>query len=156
MSFENSQLECGLYKNLPQFDQNSGNNSTFISNSDLDAANLKKKKLASQERVVGNTCLIAMGILISLVGMMFAFLSFICIFHRCQVSKLSIVSTAPLGSVLTISQVTSHIAPLCVPITMRLFSYLLSDQWLKSSLNEGPNRPSPMQYVWILDYSLPF
>jgi hypothetical protein len=102
---------------------------------------------ASRKRVLLNTCLIATAILIALVGMIFVFLSFICVFHQCQFSRLSVVSTAPLGRVLTISQVTSHVAPLAVPIIMGLFSYLLSAQWLKSSADAGPNRPSPMQCV---------
>lgn len=104
---------------------------------------------ASRERVVRRTCLIATGILVCLVGMIFAFLSFICVFHQCQISNHSVISTAPLGQVLTISQVTSHVAPLSLPIIMGLFSYLLSARWLRSSTNGGPDQPSPTQYVQL-------
>ncbi|PPQ97614.1 hypothetical protein CVT26_002372 [Gymnopilus dilepis] len=100
---------------------------------------------ASQKRVARNTCLIAIGILLALFGLIFALLLFICVFHQCQASRLSIVSTAPLGRVLTISQVASHVAPVSVPIIMGLFAYFLSAKWVVSSVNGGPNRPSPMQ-----------
>jgi hypothetical protein len=166
------------YNPLPQHEQHTHNNPTSMQNEDgpsstpvnpVDAAErgsstsvdlaakdlVNAKNCASQKRVVQNTCLIAMGISITLVGMMVAFFSFICVFHQCKFSELSIVSTAPLGRVLTISQVTSHIATLSVPIIMGPFSYLLSVQWLKSSADGGPNRPSPMQYVWILDFHFP-
>ncbi|KIM38940.1 hypothetical protein M413DRAFT_29853 [Hebeloma cylindrosporum] len=130
---------------LPQ-QHPSYNGSTFTQKSEGPPSTLlDAQQRASRKRAVRNTCLIATGILITLIGMMFAFLSFICIFHQCNVSKLSIVSTAPLGRVLTISQVTSHIAPLSVPIIMGLFSYLLSVRWLRSSVDGGPNRPSPRQ-----------
>ncbi|KDR73867.1 hypothetical protein GALMADRAFT_227626 [Galerina marginata CBS 339.88] len=111
----------------------------------LSSTLLAAQERASQKRVILTTCLIATAILISIVGMILAFLSFICVFHQCQVSSLSIVSTAPLGLVLTISQVTSHVAPLSVPIIMGIFSYLLSARWLISSTDGGRNRPSPMQ-----------
>ena len=151
MSYGNSQHQ---YATVPLSHlQQLYNGSTFTQKSDGPSSTLvTAQESASRKRVVRNTCLITTGILISLVGMMFAFLSFICIFHQCHISKDSIVSTAPLGRVLTISQVTSHVAPLSVPIIMGLFSYLLSVQWLKSSADGGPNRPSPMQYVWILKF----
>lgn len=122
------------------------NEPLFAQNSD----NVLSKLLAAQERaakkrVVKRTTVIAAGIVVCTVGMIFAFLSYICLFHDCQVSRTAIISTAPLGPVLTISQVTSHVAPLSVPLVMGLLSYLLSAQWLKSSVNGGPNRPSPMQ-----------
>ncbi|KDR68207.1 hypothetical protein GALMADRAFT_272694 [Galerina marginata CBS 339.88] len=106
---------------------------------------LAAQERASRKRVARTTCLIATGILISTLGMVFAFLSFICVFHRCQASSRSVVTTAPLGPVLTISQVTSHVAPLSVPLIMGLLSYLLSAMWLRSSIDGGPNCPSPMQ-----------
>lgn len=155
MSYGQSQYQYAAVPLSQQ--QHFYNGSTFTQKSGGPSSTLvTAQEGASQKWVVRNTCLVATGILISLVGMMFAFLSFVCIFHQCQVSKVSIVSTAPLGRVLTISQVTSHVAPLSVPIIMGLFSYLLSVQWLKSSADGGPNRPSPMQYVWILDFSLSF
>jgi len=115
----------------------------------LSSTLLAVQQRASRRRVVRTTCLIATCILITLIGMTFAFLSFLCIFHQCQVSNLSIISTAPLGRVLTISQVTSHVVPFSVPIIMGLFSYLLSARWLRSSVKGDVNRPTPMQYVWI-------
>ena len=155
MSYGHSQYQYAAVPISQQ--QNFYNGSTFTQKSDGPPSTLvAAQEGASRKWVVRNTCLIATGILISLVGMLFAFLSFICIFHQCQVSKVSVVSTAPLGRVLTISQVTSHVAPLSVPIIMGLFSYLLSARWLKSSVDGGPNRPSPMQYVWILDFLFPF
>ena len=153
MSYGHSQYQ---YTAVPLPQQHSYNGSTFTQKLDGPSSTLvAAQERASRKWVVRNTCLIATGVLISLVGMIFAFLSFICIFHECQVSNLSIVSTAPLGRVLTISQITSHMAPLSVPIIMGLISYLLAVQWLRSSVDGGLNRPSPMQYVWILDLSFP-
>lgn len=102
---------------------------------------------ASRKRVAGKTCLIATAIIILLIGMTCVLLSYLCIAYKCSVSNLSLISTAPLGKVLTISQVTSHLAPVSVPIVMGLSSSLLGAKWLKSSTDSSSslNRPSPMQ-----------
>ena len=156
MSHGHSQYQYAAIPRPQQQHFDNGSTTSTQKSGGLSSTLVAAQEGASRKWVVRNTCLIATGILISLIGMIVAFLSFICIFHQCQVSKLTIVSTAPLGRVLTISQVTSHVAPLSVPIIMGLFSYLLSVRWLKSSADGGPNRPSPMQYVGILDFSLPF
>ena len=102
---------------------------------------------ASQKRVAGKTCLITTAIIILLIGMTCVLLSYLCLAHKCNVTNLSLISTAPLGKVLTISQVTSHLAPVSVPIVMGLSSSLAGVKWLKSSTdsNSSLNRPSPMQ-----------
>ena len=63
------------------------------------------------KRVAGKTCLIATAIIILLIGMTYVLLSYLCLAYQCNVSNLSLISTAPLGKVLTIAQVTSHLAP---------------------------------------------
>lgn len=102
---------------------------------------------ASRKRVAGKTCLIATAIIILLIGMTCVLLSYLCLAYKCNVSNLSLISTAPLGKVLTISQVTSHLAPVSVPIVMGLSSSLVGAKWLKSSADSSSslNRPSPMQ-----------
>lgn len=121
---------------------------TYPDQPNLDSSELlHAQDRASRKRIVGVTCLLSTLIIVALIGLNAFFLSYICIMHQCKMLHLSIVSTAPLGHVLGISQVTSHVAPLSVPIVMGLFSYLLAAKWLSSSLEDGLNRPSPMQYV---------
>ncbi|PPQ66040.1 hypothetical protein CVT26_010796 [Gymnopilus dilepis] len=105
---------------------------------------------ASRRRIVGVTCLLSTLIIVALIALDAVFLSYICVMHQCKMVRLSLVSTAPLGHVLGISQVTSHVAPISVPIVMGLFSYLLAAKWLSSSQTEGQNRPSPMQLGLLL------
>ncbi|KDR67245.1 hypothetical protein GALMADRAFT_283600 [Galerina marginata CBS 339.88] len=146
MSYSQDQYQYAAVPRPEQQHSYSNNSSTFTQKPEGPSQTLvAAQEHASRKRVVRSTCLIATAILICLIGMIFAFLSFICVFHQCQVSSSSIVSTAPLGRVLTISQITSHVAPLSLPIIMGLFSYLLSVKWLKSSVNGGPDRPSPTQ-----------
>ncbi|PPQ81379.1 LOW QUALITY PROTEIN: hypothetical protein CVT25_015900 [Psilocybe cyanescens] len=109
---------------------------------------------ASRKGVTLTTCLTATLIVGSVLGMSAVLLSYLCAVHQCQVLH-SIISTAPLGKVLTITQVMSHISPISIPIIMGLFSYLFSAEWLRSSgVNEGRNRPTPMQYVHRIDSSV--
>jgi len=100
---------------------------------------------ASRKRVVGRTLLIGAVIVFALLGMTAVLLTYICVAHQCIISSQAVTTTAPLGKVLTISQITSHTAPLSVPIVMGLCSYLLAATWLRSSTGGNQNRPSPMQ-----------
>ena len=108
---------------------------------------LAAQNRASRKRVARKTCLIATAIITLLIGMTFVLMAYLCLAHKCSVSNLSLISTAPLGKVLTISQVTSHLAPVSVPIVMGLSSSLVGAKWLRSSADpsSGLNRPSPMQ-----------
>lgn len=112
---------------------------------DLVSVLLDAQERASRKRVVWSTCLITILTLIGVMGMNAFFLSYICMVNHCYRSGLTVVSTAPLGKVLTISQITTHIVPVSVSIIMGLYSYLLAAKWLKSSHDGGPDRPSPMQ-----------
>ncbi len=109
----------------------------------------KAQERATRKRVLGRTILIGFTILLLLVGMTALLLTYICVLNTCTVSNRTIVSTAPLGRVLTVSQVASHMAPLSVPIVMGLFSHLLAAKWLHSSGLRTTNRPTPMQYASI-------
>jgi hypothetical protein len=109
----------------------------------------KAQERATRKRVLLRTILIGFTILLLLVGMTALLLSYVCVLNKCTISNRTIVSTAPLGRVLTVSQVTSHMAPLSVPIVMGLFSHLLAAKWLHSSGLRTTNRPTPMQYASI-------
>jgi hypothetical protein len=88
-------------------------------------------------------------ILVPLFGLSVTLISFLCVANTCiRSSGGTLISTAPLGKVLTISQVASHVAPLTVPIVMGLFAYWLGAQWLVASTEGGKNRPSPSQSVF--------
>lgn len=100
---------------------------------------------ASRRGVLGRTVLIGLTIIVLLMGMTALLLAYTCVLNKCSSSNMEIVSTAPLGRVLTISQVASHVAPFTVPIVMSLFSNLLGAMWLRSSSSRTINRPSPMQ-----------
>ncbi|KAF8995980.1 hypothetical protein BDQ17DRAFT_1364875 [Cyathus striatus] len=108
---------------------------------------------AQKKGVVWRALLIGGIIFLVLVAMIAVLLSYLCVAHQCARSSVNsriLLSTAPLGKTLTISQVSSHVAPLAVPLVMGLFSYQLAAQWLKASIHSGQNRPSPMQLGLIL------
>uniref|UniRef100_A0A8H7XTX3 Uncharacterized protein n=1 Tax=Psilocybe cubensis TaxID=181762 RepID=A0A8H7XTX3_PSICU len=117
---------------------------------------------AARRSVVLPTCLTATLILASLLATTAALLTYLCAFNACRVvpARRALVSTAPLGRVLTITQVTSHVAPVSVPVVMGLFSYLLAAGWLRSSAvvkdgdasngNGNVNRPTPMQLSLLM------
>lgn len=108
---------------------------------------------ASRKSIVGRTAVIGVAVIVLLIGMTALLLTYTCVLNTCSVSNLEIVSTAPLGRVLTISQVASHVAPFSVPIVMGLCSNLLGAMWLRSSRKNTLNRPSPMQYVMLCSCS---
>ncbi|KAF8955571.1 hypothetical protein BDZ97DRAFT_1926616 [Flammula alnicola] len=105
---------------------------------------------ASRRSVAGVTCLVGTLVICILLGMIVLLLAYLCVAHKCYTSKLALISSAPLGKVLTISQVGSHVATASVPIVMGLFSYLLGAQWLQSSSTRSQNRPSPKQLGLLL------
>ncbi|KAF8996043.1 hypothetical protein BDQ17DRAFT_963865 [Cyathus striatus] len=88
--------------------------------------------------------------MIGVFGMGLAVILYLCVTHKCYVTNQHLISTAPLGKALTISQVASHIAPVTIPLLMSLTSYHLAAKWLKASAIEGPDRPSPMQLGLLL------
>ncbi|KDR66408.1 hypothetical protein GALMADRAFT_147995 [Galerina marginata CBS 339.88] len=138
-------VKTGVLDQPRSFVSNTTSSFALKTEDSISPALLAAEQHAGRKRVVRTTCLITSLIFICLIAMNIVLLSFICVFHQCQISRRSIISTAPLGLVLTISQITSHIGPVAVPIIMGLFSYLVAARWLRSSLDGGPNRPSPMQ-----------
>ena len=100
---------------------------------------------ASRRGILGRTVLIGTAVIVLLVGMTAILLTYTCVMHECSSSNREILSTAPLGRVLTISQIASHMAPFSIPIVMGLCSNLLGAMWLRSSSRHTRNRPSPMQ-----------
>jgi len=101
---------------------------------------------ASRKGVLGRTVFMGATVIVLLIGLTTLFLTYTCVVYKCsRSSNREIVSTAPLGTILTISQVASHVAPLSIPIVMSLFSNLLGAMWLRSSSRRTSNRPSPMQ-----------
>ena len=100
---------------------------------------------ASRRGVFARTALIGTAVIVLLGGMAAILLTYICVMHECSSSNREILSTAPLGRVLTISQIASHIAPFSIPIVMGLCSNLLGAMWLRSSNRRTRDRPSPMQ-----------
>jgi hypothetical protein len=73
--------------------------------------------------------------------------SYICLAHKCTSAGGQLISTAPLGKVLTISQVASHVGPFTVSFVMGLYAYQVGAEWLQSSAKVDRNRPSPLQCV---------
>ena len=106
------------------------------------------QEAARAQGVVGRTLLIGGCIILLLYGMLVAFITFLCIANTCTKSGRFMASTAPLGRVLTISQVTSHLVPVTVPFVMGFCAYQLGAQWLRSSRTFDVNRPSPLQCVF--------
>jgi hypothetical protein len=91
-----------------------------------------------------------------LFGMILVLGFYICLAHKCVTASGGVlISTAPLGKVLTISQVASHIAPVTVPFVMGLSAYQVGAEWLQSSAKANPNRPSPLQCVKIKNQTSP-
>jgi hypothetical protein len=112
---------------------------------------------ARAQGVLGRTCLIGALIIISLVGMMAVLVSFICGVHRCtRGSNRLLMSAAPLSTVLTISQVVSHVAPFTVPFVMGLFAFQIGAEWLRFSTNLDANRPSPLQCALFFSASIAY
>jgi len=96
--------------------------------------------------VTGRAILFGGVIILTVVGMILVLLSYLCVTHQCsRGSGRTLTSTAPLGKVLTISQVTSHVIPFAIPLVMGLWSLHLGATWLMSSATHGVDRPSPMQ-----------
>lgn len=95
------------------------------------------------------------AILILLAGFIMAVVSYTCVAFQCSVSRHFIISSAPLGKVLTLSQVASHIAPVMLPVAMKVCSYELATGWMRSSERaQTKDLPSPLQYV-LRNISMP-
>ncbi|KIK03994.1 hypothetical protein K443DRAFT_676313 [Laccaria amethystina LaAM-08-1] len=106
---------------------------------------------ARRKTVTGRAILFGGLVILTVVGMILVLLSYLCVAHQCsRGSSRTLISTAPLGKVLTISQVTSHVAPVAIPLVMGLWSLHLGATWLKSSAMRGVDRPSPMQFGLLL------
>ena len=64
---------------------------------------------ARRKTVTGRAILFGGLIILTVMGMILVLLSYLCVAHQCsRDSGRTLISTAPLGKVLTISQVTSH------------------------------------------------
>ena len=64
---------------------------------------------ARRKTVTGRAILFGGLIILTVMGMILVLLSYLCVAHQCsRGSGRTLISTAPLGKVLTISQVTSH------------------------------------------------
>ncbi|KAF9001721.1 hypothetical protein BDQ17DRAFT_1490130 [Cyathus striatus] len=107
------------------------------------AAILKaKRKAGTSSQTLCYAFLVGGSIVIGVFGMVLAVISYLCVAHKCWIADRHLV--------LTISQVASHIAPVTIPLLMGLTSYNLAERWLKASVTEGPDRPSPMQLGLLL------
>ncbi|KAF9458683.1 hypothetical protein BDZ94DRAFT_1239783 [Collybia nuda] len=100
--------------------------------------------------VVGRALLIGLVVICLLLGMIIALIVYLCVGNTCTISRTMLISSAPLGRVLTVSQVASHVAPFTVPLVMVLYSYNLGARWLRASIDAGQDRPSPMQLGLLL------
>ncbi|KAF8994379.1 hypothetical protein BDQ17DRAFT_1431041 [Cyathus striatus] len=109
-----------------------------------------KRKARTSRRTLCCAFLVGGPIVIGVFGMVLAVISYTCVAHKCWIADRHLVSTASLGKVLTISQVASHVTPVTIPLLMGLTSYHIAEKWLKASITEGPNRPSPMQFGLLL------
>lgn len=102
----------------------------------------------SQRRATKRSLVIGSLVIILLLGMIMALLVYLCLGHKCNKGKGRVlISTAPIGVVLTISQIASSVVPLTVAPVMSMYAYKLGASWIQSSTNSGPNRPSPLQCV---------
>jgi hypothetical protein len=59
----------------------------------------------------------------------------------------ALITSAPLGPVITIANICAIIVSVTVPIVLGLAAYHFSTDWLAASRTGGDNRPTPFQYV---------